>query len=115
MRLLSILILMVSVTLSTNFMVRKRALETRVAEMEQFRQEISQESHQHVQEARERVQELKQDLDLRQGELNKSLAEKEAFTADLDKTRAELKSVEDNYELLLDSVSGVSGQWLDMM
>ena len=56
--------------------------------MEQFRQEISQESHQHVQEARERVQELKQDLDLRQEELNKSLAEKEALTADLDKTRA---------------------------
>merc|ERR1711874_868923 len=68
----------------------KIKMESRMAEIEQFRHELAKESNQHMEEAGEKMKELRNQADDKQEEVNGLLLAKEVAEKEIQKLQVEL-------------------------
>merc|ERR1712228_933184 len=70
-------------------------LETRMAEIEQFRQEVAKEANPHMEETGDKMRELKVQFENKQDEVNQLISEKEKLESNLQRTSDELESTKE--------------------
>merc|ERR1711913_227042 len=81
----------------------KIKMESRMAEIEQFRHELAKESNQHMEEAGEKMKELRNQADDKQEEVNGLLLAKEVAEKEIQKLRFDLDQSKKQYESLLET------------
>merc|ERR1712054_550607 len=83
----------------------KVKLETRMAEIEQFRQEVAKEANQHMEETGDKMRELKVQFENKQDEVNQLVSEKEKLESNLQRSNDELESTKEKCSELMEKSS----------
>merc|ERR1719233_1150811 len=92
-------------TQNTNLQEEKCRMESKMAEIEQFRQEVAKEANQHMEETGDKMRELKTQFENKQEEVNRLLLEKEKNDLSTKKITEDLKSLQNRYNDTLQNSS----------
>merc|ERR1712173_196922 len=92
-------------TQNTDLHEEKCRMESKMAEIEQFRQEVAKEANQHMEETGDKMRELKTQFENKQEEVNRLLIEKEENDLSTKKITEDLKSLQNRYNDTLQNSS----------
>merc|ERR1712013_452752 len=82
---------------NTDLESERNRMESKMAEIEQFRQEVAKEANQHMEETGDKMRELKTQFENKQEEVNRLLEEKEEAELSAKKMTDDLKSLQNKY------------------
>merc|ERR1712025_66206 len=90
---------------NTDLESEKNRMESKMAEIEQFRQEVAKEANQHMEETGDKMRELKTQFENKQEEVYRLLMEKEEMDTITKKTTEDLKTLQNKYDDILKNTS----------
>merc|ERR1712179_336607 len=91
--------------MGTDLQEEKYKMESKMAEIEQFRQEVAKEANQHMEETGDKMRELKTQFENKQEEVNQLLIVKEESESSNKKITDELKALQSRYDDALQNSS----------
>ena len=83
---------------------KKVKLETRMAEIEQFRQEVAKETNKHIEETDDKMRELKAQFENKLDEVNQLVREKEKLEFNLQRSNDDLESTKEKCSELMEKI-----------